>query len=267
MSSLSETLIDLEIVKGRHDVCWMAKQANGCFENCWYDACAVMLRRLVEVLIVESFCAKGRLDDIRGSRGKEPFAEYSDPLNAAEVKRFVSADFARLEEALQNVWVSLGTGSRHSPLVRHAASANWRSIAKRHPDKLEAWTCTFHHICSVKQAAQENRESVAAEDLTGAAKLIDRILKHLNEQFPRAGVSVPSGDILPLGELIPKYVGAGKVSYWRVERGTKPAMSRIKELGGLGAHGYRKVTGQNLLSSQDALNRAIQQLVRTAYPR
>lgn len=30
-------------------------QANGCYENGWYDACAVMVRRLIETLIIEAF--------------------------------------------------------------------------------------------------------------------------------------------------------------------------------------------------------------------
>jgi hypothetical protein len=33
----------------------IANQANGAYENGWYDACAVMLRRLLETLIIEAF--------------------------------------------------------------------------------------------------------------------------------------------------------------------------------------------------------------------
>ena len=33
----------------------VANQANGAYENGWYDACAVMLRRLLETLIIEAF--------------------------------------------------------------------------------------------------------------------------------------------------------------------------------------------------------------------
>lgn len=33
----------------------IAQQVNGCYENGWYDACCVMIRRLVETLIIESF--------------------------------------------------------------------------------------------------------------------------------------------------------------------------------------------------------------------
>lgn len=33
----------------------VANQANGAYENGWYDGCAVMLRRLIETLIIECF--------------------------------------------------------------------------------------------------------------------------------------------------------------------------------------------------------------------
>lgn len=33
----------------------ISNQVNGAYENGWYDACAVMLRRLIETLIIEAF--------------------------------------------------------------------------------------------------------------------------------------------------------------------------------------------------------------------
>src|ERR1043165_3633382 len=33
----------------------IANQINGCYEKGWFDACAVMIRRLLETLIIESF--------------------------------------------------------------------------------------------------------------------------------------------------------------------------------------------------------------------
>ena len=33
----------------------IVNQVNGCYEKGWFDACAVMMRRLVETLIIESF--------------------------------------------------------------------------------------------------------------------------------------------------------------------------------------------------------------------
>lgn len=36
----------------------VADQINGTYENGWYDACAVMLRRFIETLIIEAYIAK-----------------------------------------------------------------------------------------------------------------------------------------------------------------------------------------------------------------
>jgi len=33
----------------------ISNQINGCYENGWYDACSVMIRRLLETLIIEVF--------------------------------------------------------------------------------------------------------------------------------------------------------------------------------------------------------------------
>lgn len=33
----------------------ITNQANGCYEKGWYDACAVMVRRLIETLIIEAY--------------------------------------------------------------------------------------------------------------------------------------------------------------------------------------------------------------------
>lgn len=33
----------------------IANQVNGCYEKGWFDACAVMIRRLIETLIIECF--------------------------------------------------------------------------------------------------------------------------------------------------------------------------------------------------------------------
>jgi len=38
---------------------------NGCYEKGWFDACAVMIRRLLETLIIESFEKHGIQDKIK----------------------------------------------------------------------------------------------------------------------------------------------------------------------------------------------------------
>jgi len=44
-------------------------QANGCYENGWYDGCSVMIRKLVEILILEVYEAHGRSRVIQDARG------------------------------------------------------------------------------------------------------------------------------------------------------------------------------------------------------
>ena len=43
-------------------------QINGCYENGWFDGCAVMMRRLIETLIIECFEAKGISDTIKNQK-------------------------------------------------------------------------------------------------------------------------------------------------------------------------------------------------------
>jgi hypothetical protein len=43
----------------------IGRQMNGCFDSQWYDACAVMMRRLVEIAIIEAFEGKGLEDRIK----------------------------------------------------------------------------------------------------------------------------------------------------------------------------------------------------------
>jgi hypothetical protein len=63
-------LFSLDITKGTQPyIESMAKQANGSFEQGWYDACAVMVRRLLETLIIECYEYHEIADSIKGSDG------------------------------------------------------------------------------------------------------------------------------------------------------------------------------------------------------
>lgn len=44
-------------------------QINGCYENGWFDGCAVMMRRLLETLIIECFEAHGIAATIKTASG------------------------------------------------------------------------------------------------------------------------------------------------------------------------------------------------------
>lgn len=47
----------------------VAHQVNGCYANAWYDACAVMIRRFLETLIIECFEAHNIENKIKDQNG------------------------------------------------------------------------------------------------------------------------------------------------------------------------------------------------------
>jgi hypothetical protein len=54
---------------------------NGCYASQWYDACAVMMRRLLEAVIIEAFEAKGLAAKVKD--GKGDFFQLAPLINAA----------------------------------------------------------------------------------------------------------------------------------------------------------------------------------------
>jgi len=54
---------------------------NGCFAAGWYDASAVMMRRLLEIAIIEAFEASGVSGKIKGPDGN--YFQLSDLIAAA----------------------------------------------------------------------------------------------------------------------------------------------------------------------------------------
>lgn len=66
----SQKVIPLSVVRGtRGYIEKVANQVNGCFEKGWYDACAVMIRRLIETLLIEAFESKKIEHRIKDSNG------------------------------------------------------------------------------------------------------------------------------------------------------------------------------------------------------
>lgn len=56
LESKSQSIVYLPLVKGtRSYIEKISNQINGCYEYGWFDACAVMIRRLLETLIIEVF--------------------------------------------------------------------------------------------------------------------------------------------------------------------------------------------------------------------
>jgi hypothetical protein len=85
-------------------------QANGTYEHGWYDACSVMIRRLVETVIIELYEAKGREDGIKGGSGE--FLMLSGLVDAVLAEK--SWNLGReVKKALPEI-KSLGDRSAHA---------------------------------------------------------------------------------------------------------------------------------------------------------
>lgn len=66
----SEPVVLMSIVRGtRGYIERISTQANGAYERGWYDACAVMIRRLLETLLIEAFEAHEISSTIKTSQG------------------------------------------------------------------------------------------------------------------------------------------------------------------------------------------------------
>ena len=59
----------------------IADQMNGCMREGWFDACAVMMRRLLEVAIIEAYEHHAIADKIRDASGN--YVQLTDLINAA----------------------------------------------------------------------------------------------------------------------------------------------------------------------------------------
>ena len=68
--SNTQSVILLSLVRStRGYIERVANQINGTFENGWYDACAVMVRRLIETLIIEAYEHHQIAEKIKNSNG------------------------------------------------------------------------------------------------------------------------------------------------------------------------------------------------------
>lgn len=66
----SEQILTMDVVKGtRGYLSGCIQQANGCYEHQWYYACAVMIRKFFETLIIETFEAHGLDAKIKNKDG------------------------------------------------------------------------------------------------------------------------------------------------------------------------------------------------------
>ncbi len=88
----------------------VVNQINGCYEKGWFDACAVMIRRLVETLIIECFEKHKIVAKIQGADGD--FLYLSDLIQKmlTETSWNLSRNVKRSLPKLKNI----GDKSAHS---------------------------------------------------------------------------------------------------------------------------------------------------------
>jgi hypothetical protein len=80
LAAESQQVIPLSIIRGtRGYLERVVNQVNGSYEHGWFDACAVMIRRLVETLIIEAFEHNGISHRIQDSNGD--FLPLKDLVN------------------------------------------------------------------------------------------------------------------------------------------------------------------------------------------
>jgi hypothetical protein len=82
LHAIGQPVIPFELVRStRGYLEKIVHQINGSYSNGWYDACAVMIRRLIETLIIETFEKHKIADNIKGPSGD--FLYLSDLITKA----------------------------------------------------------------------------------------------------------------------------------------------------------------------------------------
>jgi Domain of unknown function (DUF4145) len=71
LRSATQSVIPFSVVRNtRGYIERVVNQVNGTYENGWYDACTVMIRRLLETLIIEAFEHHGIAATIKNNTGE-----------------------------------------------------------------------------------------------------------------------------------------------------------------------------------------------------
>ena len=70
LNAHGQSVVPIALINGtRGYIERVAHQVNGCYDEGWYDACAVMVRRLLETLIIEAFEYHKIADKIKDGKG------------------------------------------------------------------------------------------------------------------------------------------------------------------------------------------------------
>ncbi|MFZ0944680.1 MAG: hypothetical protein WB930_05605 [Syntrophobacteraceae bacterium] len=111
LNAPGQPVIALALVKGtRGYIERVAHQVNGCYYNGWYDACAVMVRRLLETLIIETFESHKIASKIKDGNGDFYFLSELIRLTLAEPSWNLTRNSKRALTKLKDI----GDKSAHS---------------------------------------------------------------------------------------------------------------------------------------------------------
>lgn len=109
--ALGQPVINSSLVRGtRGYIERITKQINGTYSNGWYDACAVMIRRMLETLIIEAFEAHGLSARIQGPSGDFFYLKDLIPAALSESSWNLSRNTKRALPKLKDI----GDKSAHS---------------------------------------------------------------------------------------------------------------------------------------------------------
>jgi hypothetical protein len=111
LDAQSDQVIAFSLLKGtRGYIEKTANQINGCYENGWFDACAVMIRRLIETLIIEAFEHHSISDNIKNAYGD--FLQLNDLIDRTLYEK--SWNISRNTKAALPKLKNIGDLSAHS---------------------------------------------------------------------------------------------------------------------------------------------------------
>jgi hypothetical protein len=106
MQPESEQVLSHSVLRGtRGYVEKIVVQINGTYEHGWFDACAVMIRRLIETLIIELYEKHGIADRIKNPNG--------DFLQLGDLVTKMLAETQALDRAERGSTCSSGCGGVH----------------------------------------------------------------------------------------------------------------------------------------------------------
>ena len=87
----------------------VAKQVNRCYQEHCYDACAMMMRRLIEMLMVEMYRHKGREQNIKDGRGYKALSSIIKDARETGILDELTPDSAKIIDKFRE----LGNYSAH----------------------------------------------------------------------------------------------------------------------------------------------------------